>query len=77
MKGALEDLTPTSRGAYWSKNIGNCAIYVAENTGGGFGLPRELEKTAPFRFAQGAYCKSVERCICQHFPKENVDKYNM
>ena len=42
MKGALEYLTPASKGAYWSKNIGNCAIYVAENTGGGFGLPREL-----------------------------------
>ena len=27
MKGALEYLSPESRGGYWSKNIGNCAVY--------------------------------------------------
>ena len=41
MKGALEYLTPESRGAYWSKYIGNCAVYAAGNTGG-FGIPYEL-----------------------------------
>lgn len=30
MKGALEYLTPESRGGYWSKYIGNCTVYTAE-----------------------------------------------
>jgi len=29
MKGALEYLTPDSEGSYWSKYIGNCAVYAA------------------------------------------------
>ena len=29
MKGALEYLTPESKGSYWSYHIGNCAIYAA------------------------------------------------
>jgi len=28
MKGALEYLTPGSNGTYWSKYIGNCAVYA-------------------------------------------------
>ena len=32
MKGALEYLTPDSHGSYWSKYIGNCAVYTAEIT---------------------------------------------
>lgn len=32
MKGALEYLTPDSKGSYWSKYIGNCAVYTAEIT---------------------------------------------
>ena len=32
MKGALEYLTPESGGSYWSKYIGNCAVYTAEVT---------------------------------------------
>lgn len=42
MKGALEYLTPESRGTYWSKYIGNCAVYAVENTADGFGIPYEL-----------------------------------
>ena len=30
MKGILEYLTPASRGAYWSKYVGNCEVYVTE-----------------------------------------------
>ncbi len=30
MKGILEYLTPASGGSYWSKNIGNCAVYTVE-----------------------------------------------
>lgn len=30
MKGLLEYLTPDSNGSYWSKYIGNCAVYTAE-----------------------------------------------
>lgn len=42
MKGLLEYLTPGSNGAYWSKYIGNCAVYTAENGGGRIGVPREM-----------------------------------
>ena len=42
MKGMLEYLTPDAGGAYWSKNIGNCAVYAAENRGGRFGIPTEF-----------------------------------
>lgn len=42
MKGALEYLTPESRGAYWSKYIGNCAVYAVESGNGRFGVPYEL-----------------------------------
>ncbi len=45
MKGALEYLTPGSNGGYWSKYIGNCAVYTAElGTNGKFGIPREWGK---------------------------------
>ncbi len=30
MKGALEYLTPDSHGSYWSRNIGNCAVFTFE-----------------------------------------------
>ena len=43
MKGLLEYLTPGSGGSYWSKYIGNCAIYTCENTGGTFALPQEMK----------------------------------
>ena len=42
MKGALEYLTPDSNGSYWSKHIGNCAVYVAEQTEDGYTVPIEL-----------------------------------
>ena len=41
MKGMLEYLTPVSRGSYWSKNIGNCAVYTAQNLGGRIDVPAE------------------------------------
>jgi len=42
MKGMLEYLTPGSNGVYWSKNIGNCAVYIVQNQGGKFGVPVEM-----------------------------------
>ena len=42
MKGLLEYLTPGSNGAYWSKNIGNCAVYKAEHQNGKIGIPEEI-----------------------------------
>lgn len=42
MKGILESLTPASRGSYWSRYVGNCAVYVAERQGGSWGVPTEL-----------------------------------
>ena len=43
MKGALEYLTPDSNGSYWSKHIGNCAVYVADNIDGRIGVPKEIK----------------------------------
>jgi broad specificity phosphatase PhoE len=42
MKGILEYLTPESRGGYWSKFIGNCAVYRCEWNEGVFTVPTEL-----------------------------------
>ena len=42
MKGILEYLTPGSNGSYWSKFIGNCAVYAAEVEDGQIGIPHEL-----------------------------------
>ena len=43
MKGILEYLTPDSRGGYWSKFIGNCAIYQCVCRDGAFSVPVEVE----------------------------------
>lgn len=41
MKGALEYTTPDSQGSWWSRYIGNCAVYcIAVDTEGGFLVPR-------------------------------------
>ena len=42
MKGALEYLTPGSEGGWWSKDIGNCAVYGVEVKNGRFELPRAV-----------------------------------
>ena len=42
MKGLLEYLTPESQGAYWSKYVGNCAVYTTGIFNGGYTVPREL-----------------------------------
>jgi broad specificity phosphatase PhoE len=34
MKGALEYLDPSSQGAWWSRPIGNCAVFMTERTQG-------------------------------------------
>ena len=52
MKGILEYLTPGSGGAYWSKYIGNCAVYVAENINGTIGVPKELEISTSATWSQ-------------------------
>lgn len=44
MKGALEYLTPDSRGGYWSRYIANCDIYAAEVKGGSYGIPYILKE---------------------------------
>ena len=44
MKGLLEYLTPESNGAYWSKFIGNCAVYVTELNDGEYTVPTEWSK---------------------------------
>ena len=44
MKGLLEYLTPDSNGAYWSKYIGNCAVYVTELNDGAYSVPTEWSK---------------------------------
>ena len=46
MKGILEYLTPDSHGSYWSKYIGNCDVYAAENENGNISVPKEIEYPA-------------------------------
>ena len=47
MKGILEYLTPESGGAYWSRFIGNCEIYVSRNQSGHFTRPVPLSEPEP------------------------------
>ena len=42
LKGALEYLDPASKGAWWSAFIGNCAVFVTDNSGGVLRPAREL-----------------------------------
>ena len=42
MKGILEYLTPDSDGAYWSKYIGNCEVYITSFQNGQFLVPTTL-----------------------------------
>ena len=42
MKGILEYLMPGSNGSYWSKYIGNCAVYVVDNADGRYSIPEEV-----------------------------------
>ena len=44
LKGALEYLTPESQGAYWSKNMGNCAVYRVDCTDGEYSVPVEVTR---------------------------------
>ncbi len=39
MKGALEYLTPGSHGSFWSRFLGNCAVYAVPHSEDGFGVP--------------------------------------
>lgn len=43
MKGILEYLTPDSGGSYWSKYIGNCAVYTTVCEDGTFTVPAEMK----------------------------------
>ena len=42
MKGALEYLTPDSKGSYWSKYIGTCGIYQIGMRDGEYEVPFEI-----------------------------------
>ena len=42
MKGALEYLTPDANGSYWSRNIGNCAVFQTEIVNGSYLIPTEF-----------------------------------
>lgn len=44
MKGALEYLTPDSKGSYWGKHVKNCDIYVTKLENGEFSVPVLLER---------------------------------
>ena len=43
LKGLLEYLAPDADGAWWSKYIGNCAVYTTEYHDGHFAAPMELK----------------------------------
>lgn len=44
MKGALEYLTPGSKGSYWGKHIKNCDIYVTGLEDGTYIVPELLQR---------------------------------
>ena len=44
LKGALEYLTPDARGAYWSRDIGNCAVCCTDVVDGCYRVPTELRR---------------------------------
>ena len=44
LKGALEYLTPDARGAYWSRYIGNCAVFCTDVVDGRYRVPTELRR---------------------------------
>ena len=46
MKGILEYLTPASQWSYWSKYVGNCAVYAVEQDDGALGIPFEFDPGA-------------------------------
>ena len=43
MKGALEFLTPKSNGGYWSRYIGNCAVFAFRLREGEYTVPAEVK----------------------------------
>ena len=43
MKGILEYLTPGSGGSYWSRYLGNCAVYSTEIVKDAYTVPVELK----------------------------------
>lgn len=42
LKGALEYLTPESKGGWWPRTIGNCAVFAAEQKNGTIAKPEML-----------------------------------
>jgi broad specificity phosphatase PhoE len=42
MKGILEYLTPDAHGAFWSRYIGNCAVYVCRLENSRFSVPEPM-----------------------------------
>ena len=42
IKGALEYLTPDSRGMWWSRFIGNCSVFSFDLINGSFTIPVEM-----------------------------------
>ena len=42
MKGILEYLTPDAHGAFWSRYIGNCAVYVCRLENSRFSVPEPV-----------------------------------
>lgn len=42
LKGMLEYLTPGSGGSWWSRYVGNCAVFVTGKSGGAFAVPEQI-----------------------------------
>ena len=48
LKGLLEYLTPESGGAWWSRYIGNCAVYTSAYHNGHFTVPTLMKETKQY-----------------------------
>lgn len=59
MKGALEYLTPDSRGSYWYTFLGNCEAYAAEVHRGQYSVPERLFRGVSDTEAKAVFDGSV------------------
>ena len=67
MKGALEYLTPDSKGSYWGKHIKNCDIYVTTLEDGIYTVPVPVEEQG------GTVQLQTDRLILRRHKEEDAE----
>ena len=67
MKGILEYLTPDAHGAYWSKYIGNCAVYR---------VSIDAERNIPVELAGGIVMNATTKAEVEEKVNSEYSVYN-